>query len=194
VSVIKGAEGLGGRPADGGLTPPTATSVEPNGIPTRPTDDVEPVPALIGAGPAGEPPPLAEQFPDALAVMPALLPMPTDAADEAAHDGRLTPGVESSVAPIGMPVGATSEPADSPSGEVGPSGEPETFIPPICARAEPQPKKIAATVAAAICFMTGSISFAMQWSLPNLIKRGKSTCVLLLFLCRPCALVAVGRH
>ena len=44
VSVIRFANGFGARATDGGLRPPTAISVEPNGIPTRPTDDVEPIP------------------------------------------------------------------------------------------------------------------------------------------------------
>jgi hypothetical protein len=198
VSVIRGADGLGVRPAAGaGLTPPTAISVEPNGIPTRPTNDVKPVPdgvTLIGAGPAREPPPLAEQLPDALAARPALVPMPADAADEAAHIGGLTPGVASSVAPIGMPVGATGEPGPSPSGVVEPSGEPEMLIPAVCARAAPQPKKIAATAVAATRFITRSISFAVQLLLFNVGERRSSICMFLLPLCRPCALVSLGSH
>jgi hypothetical protein len=44
VSVIRGVNGFGARATDGGLRPPTPISVEPNGIPTRPTDDVDPIP------------------------------------------------------------------------------------------------------------------------------------------------------
>lgn len=40
-----------------------------------------------------------------------------------ADGGGLTPGVASSVAPIGIPIGATGEPGPMPSGEVIPSGD-----------------------------------------------------------------------
>jgi hypothetical protein len=47
----------------------------------------------------------------------------------------LTPGVLSSVAPKGMPVGATSEPGPMPSGEVAPMLGTGLPIPPTCANA-----------------------------------------------------------
>jgi len=49
----------------------------------------------------------------------------------------LTPGVESSVAPIGIPVRGTAGAGPIPSGDVIPSGDPDGPIPPICADAEP---------------------------------------------------------
>jgi hypothetical protein len=50
----------------------------------------------------------------------------------------LTPGDESSVAPMGMPVRGTAGAGPMPSGDVIPSGEPsgDGPIPPICAEAE----------------------------------------------------------
>ena len=57
----------------------------------------------------------------------------------------LTPGDESSVAPIGIPVGLTGEPGPIPSGDVKPSGG--APMPPTCAAAGPQPRSAAATMA-----------------------------------------------
>jgi hypothetical protein len=60
----------------------------------------------------------------------------------------LTPGVESSVAPMGIPVRGTAGAGPIPSGDVIPNGDPEGPIPPICADAEPlasQPAINAAT-------------------------------------------------
>jgi hypothetical protein len=71
--VIKGANGLVVRATDGGLRPPPPISVEPSGIPTRPTDDPEPIPPPNGAdatGPAKELLPIEAQAPDAVPVMP----------------------------------------------------------------------------------------------------------------------------
>jgi hypothetical protein len=59
----------------------------------------------------------------------------------------LTPGVLSSVAPMGMPVGATCEPGPMPSGEVGLRLGTGLPIPPTCANTGPQPNS-AASVAA----------------------------------------------
>jgi hypothetical protein len=88
---------LGSKTKGGGLRPPGDSSVAPNGIPTRPTDDGE----LSRLGDKAEP------------------------ADEAvggvSNVAELSPGVASSVAPRGMPIGPTDEPR--PSGEVKPSGD-----------------------------------------------------------------------
>ena len=54
----------------------------------------------------------------------------------------LTPGDASSVAPRGIPVGATAAPGPMPSGDVMPSGGPGE----ICPKAEPHPKRTAAVV------------------------------------------------
>jgi hypothetical protein len=73
VNVIRGANGLGVRATDGGLRPPLPSSVAPSGIPTRPTDDTEPIPPLDeadAAGPAKELLPIEPQAPDAVPVMP----------------------------------------------------------------------------------------------------------------------------
>jgi hypothetical protein len=57
----------------------------------------------------------------------------------------LTPGDASSVAPRGIPVGATGAAGPIPSGDVMPSGDGP--IPPTCARAAPQPNNVAAIAA-----------------------------------------------
>jgi hypothetical protein len=176
VSVIRGANGFGVRATDGGLRPPTPISVEPNGMPRRPTDDVDPIPvgdeadAVPAIGvlalpaqapelPPDMPPPSNVVVePDVPAVdIPVLkelpdieAPMPADACGSELPaleqlamppiDGNvpdvigLTPGDASSVAPIGIPSGATGEPGPKPSGDVMPSGGPgEMLIPPTCA-------------------------------------------------------------
>jgi hypothetical protein len=72
VSVISGANGFGASATDGGLSPPTATSVEPMGIPALPTDETEP--AAVGddaiADPSSPTPALVAQPPEADADMP----------------------------------------------------------------------------------------------------------------------------
>jgi hypothetical protein len=77
-------------------------------------------------------------------------PMPAHCAMAPVPDAvGLTPGAASSVAPRGVPAGATGEPGPMPSGDVMPSGEApgEVLMPPTCAKAEPQPKKTAAVAA-----------------------------------------------
>ena len=89
-SVKTGADGLAGRVAGGGLRPPAPSSVEPSGIPIRPTDDAEPIPVgdeADAAGPAKELLLIAAQVPDAVPVMPppsktdveADIPVPSNA-------------------------------------------------------------------------------------------------------------------
>jgi hypothetical protein len=180
--VETGAVGLTVKTSGGGLSPPTPNSVEPNGMPTRPTGDPNPIPVgdeADDAGPAAEPPATPMQVPDALPIVPppskradepgvpvadmALLdeipgiepPMPDDTCGSeppmlehvvmlpgAAPTGDvpdvigLTPGVESSVAPMGIPVRGTAGAGPIPSGDVIPSGDPDGAIPPICADAE----------------------------------------------------------
>jgi hypothetical protein len=84
-SVETGADVLGLRATDGGLRPPAPSSVDPNGIPIRATDDAEPIP--VGdeadvAGPAKELLPVAVQVPDAVPAMPPPskvdIPVPVD--------------------------------------------------------------------------------------------------------------------
>jgi hypothetical protein len=65
---------LGVRITGGGLMPPTPSSVEPSGIPIRPTVDLDPIPVgdeADAAGPAKELPAAPAQAPDAV---PAVLP------------------------------------------------------------------------------------------------------------------------
>jgi hypothetical protein len=58
----------------------------------------------------------------------------------------LTPGVLSSVAPSGMPVGATGAPGPMPSGEVAPMLGTGLAVAPICAKAGRQAKSAANVV------------------------------------------------
>jgi len=70
---IVGTDVLGVRTAGGGLSPPAPSSVEPIGIPTRPTDGAEPIPAgeeAEAAGPAKELPAIPAQVPDAVPTVP----------------------------------------------------------------------------------------------------------------------------
>jgi hypothetical protein len=191
--VETGAVGLTVKTSGGGLSPPTPNSVEPNGMPTRPTGDPSPIPVgdeADDAGPAVEPPVAPMQVPDAFPIVPppskradepgvpvanmALLdeipgiepPMSEDTCGSeppmlehvvmlpgAAPNGDvpevigLTPGVESSVAPMGIPVRGTAGAGPMPSGEVIPSGDPDGPIPPICADAEPLASTTAASIA-----------------------------------------------
>jgi hypothetical protein len=78
----------------------------------------------------------------------------------------LTAGAESSVAPMGVLVGATREPGPTPSGDVKPSAGPgEMLIPPTCAYAEPQSKRAATKVATTNRVTMGSLPFASEFSL-----------------------------
>jgi hypothetical protein len=180
-----GADGLTERTSGGGLRPPVPSSVEPNGIPTRPTDDGEPIPVgdeadaagpdtgllaipaqVPDAVPAVPPPSKIVVEPDVPAVdvsmpddIPAVeLPRPEHALPGTAPEGDkgdtpdvigLTPGDASSVAPRGIPVGATAGAGPMPSGDVMPSGDKPGDVPtpPTCAAAGPQPKSAVTTAA-----------------------------------------------
>jgi hypothetical protein len=203
-NVAAGADGLGARTTDGGLSPPAPSSVEPSGIPTRATDDAEPIPVgeeADAAGPAKELPPIGAQVPDAVPAMPPPsktevetdvpavdIPVPVDVpvievsmpdvvplelgkpndvcgiepptpehvvtllvvspSGDVPDVNGLTPGDASSVAPMGIPVGATGAPGPMPSGDVMPSAGPgEIFIPPTCAEAGPQLRRATAVTA-----------------------------------------------
>jgi hypothetical protein len=131
-----------------GLSPPTASSVDPIGIPTRPTVDRK---AIVGeeADAVGLDDAAAlAQVPDAVPAMPAPsnsgvgadvpVTAPVAGDDPSAPEhvvadmveprstpleaDELTPGVANSVAPSGIPVGATGTPAPMPSGDVMPMG------------------------------------------------------------------------
>jgi len=161
---------LGVRTPGGGLRPPVPSSVEPSGMPTRPTADADPIPVgdeADAAGAAAALPVVPAQVPDAVPMPPPSktvlepdmpenavigFPIPDDACGRilplpeqlvvpvAGLNGDtpdvigLTPGDASSVAPRGIPVGATGEDGPIPSGDVIPSGD--RLLPPICAEAE----------------------------------------------------------
>jgi hypothetical protein len=216
-NVETGAVGLRVKTSGGGLSPPTPNSVEPNGMPTRPIGDPNPIPVgdeADDAGPTVEPPATPMQVPDALPIVPppskradepgvpvvdmALLdevpgiepPMPDDTCGSeppmlehvvmlpgAAPNGDvpdvigLTPGVESSVAPIGIPVRGTAGAGPMPSGDVIPSGDPDGPMPPICADAEVLASATAVSIASeqpanlnkrAIC----NLHFFSGWTSP----------------------------
>ena len=181
VNVIRDDNGLVVSATDGGLRPPPPSSVEPSGIPARPTDDAEPIPPpdkADAAGPAKELLPVKPQAPDAVGVMPPapdpvpVMPPPSNVDVPVTKDVPgiepptpehvvmmpvgdapdvigLTPGDASSVAPKGRLVGATGEPGPMPSGDVMPRGERpgRMLVPPICAKAEPQPQRTPAVIA-----------------------------------------------
>jgi hypothetical protein len=131
-------------------------------MPRRPTGDPNPIPVgddAEDAGPALGPLAIPAQVPDALPIVPPpsnvvvdpdvpvvpekLPPMLEHVVmlPGAAPNGDvigLTPGDESSVAPMGMPVRGTAGAGPMPSGDVIPSGDPsgDGPIPPICAGAE----------------------------------------------------------
>jgi hypothetical protein len=162
-SVESGADGLGVRTSGGGLRPPTFSPVEPKGMPTRPTADADPIPVGDEADAAGAIDELlAAQVPDAVPLRPppsktevepdvpgVAMPieLPTVPAPEHAVAPPIagTTGDASSVAPSGIPVGATGAAGPMPSGDVMPSGDGpgDVASPPICADAEPEPNNAA---------------------------------------------------
>jgi hypothetical protein len=196
-----GADGFGLRATDGGLMPPLPSSVEPSGIPAGPTDEPGPIDEAAGADAAQAPGALAAIPPPSKSAgldspgiefaMPADapvigLPMPADTgADEApAHVAPitgdapdvigLTPGVASSVAPMGIPVCPTGA-FGMPSGDVMPSaGSGATFIR-ACAWAEPQPKRTAA-VAIAKRVILSRPSFILPFMVSRPAKPSRQGC------------------
>jgi len=151
----------------GGLSPKLPISVEPNGIPARPACNVdrvgidEPAPAvpapLVPAPPVPAPPVPAQAL-----VAPPGMPPPSNRGVAVCDicppvveqlmvvgGAGLVPGAVISVAPSGMPVGATGEPDPMARGDVALSGE--VPIPPTCARVELQPRSAAARVAITNC-------------------------------------------
>src|SRR5580704_18377978 len=155
----------GGR----GLSPPLSISVAPNGMPARPVCNVDrvgidepalpapalPVPALPVPAHALDPVP-AMPPPSKRGVVcdvdPAAAEQPSIPMVESG--AGLVPGAVISVAPSGMPVGATGEPEPMERGDVAPSGE--VPVPPTCARVEPPARSVAARVAITICIFMAS--------------------------------------
>ena len=164
--VMDGAVGLGVGIVGMGLRPPAPSSVEPMGMPMRPTGAVivsgeaDVVGAMIGAHvpdavPAMPPPsnsmlgPVAvlgevpERFPAgevmARQVAGSLGAGPTGEIPDVVG---LSPRDPTSVEPSGIPTGGTAAAGPMPSGEVMPSGD--GALAPSCADEEPQPRISAA--------------------------------------------------
>ena len=147
-----------GETGGGGLRPALPSSVDPSGIPVRPTCRVD------GAGIDGVAPAIPAQ---ALAAPP--MPPPSNsglAADDVgppapeqpivpiAEGAGLMPGVVISVAPNGIPVGPTAIPGPMARGDVAFIGAVPT--PPTCAKAALQTRKEAASVTSTMgVFMVG---------------------------------------
>jgi hypothetical protein len=208
--VAVGADGLGIRTSGGGLNPPVPSSVEPNGIPARPTVDAEPIPLGDDADAAGDPDgvlTMGAQVPDAVpsspppskTVLDADIPAPAELIPEAAvvelpipgeaceskppahvavtpvAEPRgdapdaigLTPGDASSVAPSGIPVGATGEAGPMPSGDVIPSGDGP--LPAICADAglKPNTAVVITMIAARIILASSAMPHLHMLACPH---------------------------
>jgi hypothetical protein len=160
---------LGAGTSGIGLTPPLPISKEPNGIPVRGAPpgvvgdvaanveallpevvphgaDIAVLPGIDIPVPMPIPPPskvvLEPDIPDV--VLPVTVHgVPLAVIPTVPLGSGLTPPVASPVAPKGIPVGGTCEPGIMPSGEVAPMLGVGLPIPPTCAKAEPQPKRIA---------------------------------------------------
>jgi hypothetical protein len=159
------------RAIGGGLRPPVPSSVDPSGIPARPTapgNDVDVmgcvIVTVVFAPPAQAPvaipvvpPPsksvLGDPMPEGAPIPPVeeapVIPLgELEQVDMPLVEGTTgeMPGVVISVAPSGIPAGPTSEPAPMLSGEVTPmptDEPPMVFVPATCATAELQPKTAA---------------------------------------------------
>src|SRR5580693_2727179 len=148
----------------GGLSPKLPISVDANGLLARPACNVD----IVGIDePAPAIPALPVPAPQAPVAAPAM-PPPSNREVAVCDVGPLVveqlmvvggaglmPGaVIISVAPSGMPVGATGATDPMARGEVTLSGE--VAIPPTCARVEPQPRSAAARVAITNCIFMAS--------------------------------------
>jgi hypothetical protein len=88
--------------------------------------------------------------------LPAVVAMPPPSNTIDMSGGGLMPGVASSVAPMGRPVGETGEPGPSPKGDVTPSGEARLgslLCPATCAMADPQLRMTDRTIGRTYRFM-----------------------------------------
>jgi hypothetical protein len=165
-----GNDGVGITAVGGGLKPPNPNSVDPNGIPARPTVDREPImPGEDADAAACDPEPSVapahepEGIPvDTCGVEPAMpgqavkLPI-VEPSGEVPDMIGLTPGEPSSVAPNGIPIGPTAVPGPRPSGDVTPSGAIGAVpIPPTWAKAQLQLNRVAA-----VAIHRGFISFSL---------------------------------
>jgi hypothetical protein len=113
------------------IVPPPSKRADEPGIPVADMPLLDEIPGIEPPMPddtCGSDPPMLEHV--------VMLPGAAPNGDVPDVIG-LTPGVESSVAPIGIPVRGTAGAGPIPSGDVIPSGDPDGPIPPICADAEP---------------------------------------------------------
>jgi hypothetical protein len=161
---------LGITAEGGGLKPPNPNSVDPKGIPARSTVERKPnvlgevadaaacnpersvasahEPEDISVGACGIDPTIPEQ---------AANPPIVEPSGEVPDMTGLTPGVPSSVAPNGIPIGATAAPGPRPSGDVTPSaGIGSVPMPPTWAKAQLQLNRVAA-----VAIHRGFISFSL---------------------------------
>jgi hypothetical protein len=103
----------------GGLSPPLPSSVEPIGIPTRLTDETEPIPVgdeADAAGPAKELPAVAAQVPDA---DPAVPPPSNTALEPDVPPVDIPVPEDVPVIELPMPVGAPADEAPRPKDACG---------------------------------------------------------------------------
>src|SRR5262252_7715296 len=107
--LVTGADGFGLRATDGGLRPPPPSSVEPSGIPARPTDEPGPIDEARGADAVAD----AAQAPGALAAIPP----PSKSV------GLDSPGIELAM-PADAPVIGPPTPADAGADEAPAHGAP----------------------------------------------------------------------
>jgi hypothetical protein len=153
---------MGGR----GLSPAPSISVDPKGMLARPACSVD----RVGIDELPSPVPMAPVPAQALDATPTM-PSPSNRGVAAGDVGPpaveqlivggagLVPGAIISVAPSGMPVGATDKRDPMARGDVVLSGE--VPIPLTCARVDPQPRSAAANVVITNCiFMASTFSNA----------------------------------
>jgi hypothetical protein len=151
----------GGR----GLSPALPISVAPSGMSARPAWNVDrvgidepvlPAPVLPVAvhalNPAPVMPPPSKRGAAVWDVAPVAAEQPSMPMVESG--AGLVPGAAISVAPSGMPVGATGDPDPMARGDVALSAE--VPVPPICAEVEPPPRSVAATMAITNCIFMAS--------------------------------------
>jgi hypothetical protein len=146
----------------GGLSPRLPIWVDPKGMPTLPARDVDRV-GIDEPAPAVPAPPVPTQVLVAAPAMPppsnrgfAVCGVGPPAVEQfmVVAGAGLVPGAVISVAPSGMPVGATGEPDPMARGDVALSGE--VPIPPTCASAEPHPRSAVARVVITNCIFMAS--------------------------------------
>jgi hypothetical protein len=144
-SVETGADELGVRTTGGGLRPPAPSSVEPIGIPTRATDDAEPIPVgdeADAAGPAKGLLPIVAQVPDAVPAVPP--PSKT--------------GIEPDVPAVDIPVPLDVPVIEVPVPDVAPPAVEHVVVPPVVNPIDDVPDVVGLT--------PGDASPVAPWGIP----------------------------